>query len=94
MIADFKVLAEFLQGHHEEASSNTEEDIREQERRLGKPLPAALREYYKRFGRCQYITQQCNNQYEPMLLEDIFVPDSDFFTTDKAFWSFINAKNR
>ncbi|PYY31126.1 SMI1/KNR4 family protein [Paenibacillus illinoisensis] len=88
MIADFRVLAEFLQGHDEAGGSISEEDIQEQERRLGRPFPVVLREYYKRFGRSQYITQQCNNQYEPMLLEDIFVPDSDFFTTDKAFLVF------
>ncbi|WP_246058350.1 SMI1/KNR4 family protein [Paenibacillus illinoisensis] len=88
MIADFRVLTEFLQGHDEARGSISEEDIQKQERRLGKPFPAALREYYKRFGRSQYITQHCNNQYEPMLLEDIFVPDSDFFTTDKAFLIF------
>lgn len=88
MIADFRVLAEFLQGHDEAGGSISEEDIQEQERRLGRPFPAVLREYYKRFGRSQYITQQCNNQYEPMLLEDIFVPNSDFFTTDKAFLVF------
>jgi len=88
LIADFRVLTEFLQGHDEAEDFITEEDVQEQESRLGKPFPAALREYYKRFGRSQYITQHCNNQYEPMALDDIFVPDSEFFTTDKAFLVF------
>ncbi|MFS0871023.1 SMI1/KNR4 family protein [Paenibacillus xylanilyticus] len=88
MNAEFKLLTEFLQGHDEVSDAISEEDIQEQERRIGKPFPAALREYYKRFGRSQYITQHCNNQYEPILLEDIFVPDSEFFTTDKEFLVF------
>ncbi|NUU78147.1 SMI1/KNR4 family protein [Paenibacillus xylanilyticus] len=88
MNAEFKLLTEFLQGHDEVSDSISEEDIQEQERRLGKPFPAALCEYYKRFGRSQYITQNCNNQYEPMTLHDIFVPDPDFFTTDKGFLVF------
>ncbi|MGC5776398.1 SMI1/KNR4 family protein [Paenibacillus pabuli] len=88
MKAEYKFLTQVLEGHNDTEESISVEDIREQEHRLGIQFPKALHEYYKRFGNSTYITQHCNNQYEPMTLQDIFVPGPDFFTMDKDFLVF------
>ncbi|CAH1222024.1 SMI1/KNR4 family protein [Paenibacillus sp. JJ-223] len=88
MKAAFDVLNRVLEGHVGADDFISEQDLCEQEQRLGIRFPDVLREYYKRFGNCRYITQHCNNQYEPMRLQETFVPGPDFFTTDKAFLVF------
>lgn len=83
-----QTLLDILEDRHQEAHGIPEADIQAKEQSLGFPLPAALREYYKILGRSPYITQGCNNQYEPLPLEEVFIPDNDFFTTDKDFLVF------
>jgi hypothetical protein len=83
-----QTLLDILGDHHQESHGILEADIQAKEQSLGFPLPAALREYYKILGRSPYITQGCNNQYEPLQLEEVFIPDNDFFTTDKDFLVF------
>ncbi|RAR41292.1 SMI1/KNR4 family protein [Paenibacillus sp. MDMC362] len=88
MEANIETLLRILGEHHKEAHGISEADIQAKEQSLGFSLPTALREYYNNLGRSPYITQGCNNQYEPLLLQDVFIPDDTFFTTDKAFLVF------
>ncbi|MBY0160808.1 SMI1/KNR4 family protein [Paenibacillus lautus] len=88
MKATIEGLLRVLGEHHKEAHDILEADIQAKEQSLGFPLPTVLREYYKILGRSPYITQGCNNQYEPLPLQDVFIPDDTFFTTDKAFLVF------
>lgn len=88
MEANLERLLRILGEHHKETHGISEADIQAKEQSLGFPLPTTLREYYKNFGRSPYITQGCNNQYEPLPLQDVFIPDDTFFTTDKAFLIF------
>lgn len=88
MEANIERLLLILGEHHKETHGISEADIQAKEQSLGFPLPTTLREYYKILGRSPYITQGCNNQYEPLLLQDVFIPDDTFFTTDKAFLVF------
>lgn len=88
MEATIEGLLRILGEHHKEAHGIPEADIQAKEQNLGFPLPTVLRDYYKVLGHSPYITQGCNNQYEPLSLEDVFIPDSTFFTTDKAFLVF------
>jgi hypothetical protein len=88
MEATIEGLLRILGEHHKEAHGIPEADIQAKEQSLGFLLPTTLREYYKNFGRSPYITQGCNNQYEPLLLQEVFIPDATFFTTDKAFLVF------
>lgn len=88
MKANIEGLLHVLGEHHKEAHGISEGDIQAKEQSLGFPLPTVLREYYKILGRSPYITQGCNNQYEPLPLQDLFIPDDTFFTTDKAFLVF------
>ncbi|MEC0305667.1 SMI1/KNR4 family protein [Paenibacillus lautus] len=88
MKATIEGIFRFLGEHHKEAHGISEGDIQAKEQSLGFPLPTVLREYYKILGRSPYITQGCNNQYEPLPLQDLFIPDDTFFTTDKAFLVF------
>ncbi|WP_339221975.1 SMI1/KNR4 family protein [Paenibacillus sp. FSL W7-1332] len=88
MEANIETLLRVLGEHHKETHGIPEADIQAKEQSLGFSLPTALRDYYKILGRSPYITQGCNNQYEPLPLEDVFIPDETFFTTDKAFLVF------
>ncbi|MBT2763342.1 SMI1/KNR4 family protein [Paenibacillus sp. ISL-20] len=88
MKATIEGIFRFLGEHHKEAHGIPEADIQAKEQSLGFSLPTALRNYYKTLGQSPYITQGCNNQYEPLLLQDVFIPDDTFFTTDKAFLIF------
>jgi len=88
MEANIERLLRILGEYHKETHGIPEEDIQAKEQSLGFPFPAVLQQYYKNLGRSPYITQGCNNQYEPLLLEDVFIPDETFFTTDKAFLVF------
>ncbi|OME86442.1 MULTISPECIES: SMI1/KNR4 family protein [Paenibacillus] len=88
MEATIEGLLRILGEHHKEAHGISEGDIQAKEQSLGFPLPTVLCEYYKILGRSPYITQGCNNQYEPLPLQDVFIPDDTFFTTDKAFLVF------
>ncbi|MGG4093554.1 SMI1/KNR4 family protein [Paenibacillus lautus] len=88
MEATIEGLLVILGEHHKEAHGISEGDIQAKEQSLGFPLPTVLCEYYKILGRSPYITQGCNNQYEPLPLQDVFIPDDTFFTTDKAFLVF------
>lgn len=88
MKANIERLLRVLGEHHKETHGIPEADIQAKEQSLGFSLPTALRDYYKILGRSPYITQGCNNQYEPLPLEDVFIPDETFFTTDKAFLVF------
>lgn len=85
MEANIEALLRVLGEQHKEAHGIPEADILEKEQSLGFPLPTILRNYYMTLGRSPYITQGCNNQYEPLPLQEVFVPDDTFFTTDKAF---------
>ncbi|EHB62721.1 SMI1/KNR4 family protein [Paenibacillus lactis] len=88
MKATIEGLLRVLGEHHKEAHGIPEADIQVKEQSLGLGLPVVLRDYYKNLGRSPYITQGCNNQYEPLPLQDVFIPDETFFTTDKAFLVF------
>lgn len=88
MEANIERLLRILGEHHKEAHGIPEAEIQAKEQSLGISLPTALRDYYMVLGRSPYITQGCNNQYEPLLLQDVFIPDDTFFTTDKAFLVF------
>ncbi|CAM3416462.1 MULTISPECIES: SMI1/KNR4 family protein [Paenibacillus] len=88
MKATIEGLLRVLGEHHKEAHGIPEADIQVKEQSLGFRLPVVLRDYYKILGRSPYITQGCNNQYEPLPLQDVFIPDETFFTTDKAFLVF------
>lgn len=88
MEANIERLIRILGEHHKEAHGISEADIQAKEQSLGFPLPTVLREYYKILGQSLYITQGCNNQYEPLPLQGLFIPDDTFFTTDKAFLVF------
>ncbi|WP_339295690.1 SMI1/KNR4 family protein [Paenibacillus sp. FSL W7-1279] len=88
MEANIETLLRILGEYHKETHGISEADIQAKEQSLGFPLPTRLREYYKNFGRSPYITQGCNNQYEPLQLQELFIPDDTFFTTDKAFLVF------
>ncbi|MEK6989648.1 SMI1/KNR4 family protein [Paenibacillus sp. FSL K6-1566] len=88
MKATIEGLLRVLGEHHKEAHGIPEADIQAKEQSLGFRLPVVLRDYYKNLGRSPYITQGCNNQYEPLPLQDVFIPDKTFFTTDKAFLVF------
>ncbi|WP_054957765.1 SMI1/KNR4 family protein [Paenibacillus dakarensis] len=88
MEANIEAVLRILGGHHKESHGISEADIQAKEESLGVPLPTVLRNYYKTLGRSPYITQRCNNQYEPLPLQEVFIPDDTFFTTDKAFLVF------
>ncbi|MGC6585035.1 SMI1/KNR4 family protein [Paenibacillus sp. Dod16] len=88
MEANIETLLRILGEHHKEAHGISEAGIQAKEQSLGFSLPTALRDYYMVLGRSPYITQGCNNQYEPLPLQDVFIPDDTFFTTDKAFLVF------
>lgn len=88
MEANIEGILHVLGEQHKEVHGISEADIQTKEHSLGFPLPTVLREYYKILGRSPYITQGCNNQYEPLPLQDVFIPDDTFFTTDKAFLVF------
>ncbi|UNK19367.1 SMI1/KNR4 family protein [Paenibacillus sp. N3/727] len=88
MEANIEGLLRVLGEHHKKVDSIPEADIQAKEQSLGFPLPTALRNYYKTLGRSPYITQRCNNQYEPLPLQEVFIPDNTFFTADKAFLVF------
>lgn len=88
MEATIEGLLRILGEHHKEAHGISEADIQAKEQSLGFPLPTVLCEYYRILGRSPYITQGCNNQYEPLPLQGVFIPDDTFFTTDKAFLVF------
>lgn len=88
MKASIENLLRLLGDQHEAHHGIPESEIEAKERELGFSLPLVLRNYYKVLGRSPHITQGCNNQYEPLPLEKLFIPDSTFFTTDKAFLVF------
>lgn len=88
MEANIKELLRVLGEHHEEAHGVSEADILQKEQSLGFPLSTILRNYYMTLGRSPFITQGCNNQFEPLALQDVFIPDSTFFTVDKSFLVF------
>ncbi|MGG4343624.1 SMI1/KNR4 family protein [Paenibacillus lautus] len=88
MEAIIEGLLHILGEHHKETHGIPEADIQLKEQSLGYKLPAVLRDYYKVLGRSPYINQGCNNQYEPLPLQDVFIPNDTFFTTDKAILIF------
>lgn len=88
MEATIEGLLRILGEHHKEAHGIPEADIQAKEQSLGFPLPTVLRDYYKILGHSPYFTQGCNNQYEPLPMQEVFIPDDTFFTTDKAFLVF------
>lgn len=88
MKANIEGLLRVLGEHYKEAHGIQEADILEKEQSLGLSLPTTLRYYYKTLGQSPYFTQGCNNQYEPLPLQELFIPGSTFFTTDKAFLVF------
>jgi len=65
--ATFEVLEKLLSAYCIESFGNSEEEIAEKEAESGIKFPKSLRDYYKKFGKCNYITKSCNNQYEPLL---------------------------
>lgn len=67
MKANIETLLRILGEHHKETHGISEADIQAKEQSLGFSLPTPLRDYYKVLGRSPYITQGCNNQYEPLL---------------------------
>lgn len=81
-------MEELLSGHYHESFGNSEGEIAEKEAELEIIFPTIIRDYYKKYGRCHYITQNCNNQYEPLLLQEFFIPGEDFFTYDKDYLVF------
>lgn len=88
MKATFEVLEKLLSAYCIESFGNSEEEIAEKEAESGIKFPKSLRDYYKKFGKCNYITKSCNNQYEPLLLYEFFIPGEDFFTSDKDYLVF------
>lgn len=88
MQANLDLLKKFLKPYKKLSWENTEDDIRQTEKKLNILLPAILKDYYRHFGKCPYITQGCNNNYEPLLLEDLFIPNDDFFTVEKNYLVF------
>ncbi len=92
MKAAFGLLENLLSTHNDEGFGNSEEEIAEKEAGLGIKFPELIRDYYKKYGRCNYIAQDCNNQYEPLLLQDFFIPGEDFFADDKDYLVFYQCK--
>ncbi|MEO3946343.1 SMI1/KNR4 family protein [Gorillibacterium sp. CAU 1737] len=85
---EFHALASFLLGRDRETSGYSEEDIVIHERRLGVSFPPSLRSYYRSFGQCPYLTPDGRNQYEPLMLADLFLPDEDFAEDEKEYLVF------
>lgn len=86
MKASIENLLRLLGDQHEAHHGIPESEIEAKERELGFSLPLVLRNYYKALGRSPHITQGCNNQYEPLPLEKLFIPDSTFSQQTKHFW--------
>lgn len=84
----FELLDLLLDPNNEEDYGNLEEEIKQKEEDLKIVFPESLRSYYAAYGKCRYITQNCHNQYEPIELHDIFIPNTTFFTNDKDFLVF------
>ncbi|WP_166243397.1 SMI1/KNR4 family protein [Paenibacillus turpanensis] len=84
----FNLLDLLLAPSVEKDGGYSHEEISQKERELRILFPDVLRSYYAAYGKCKYITQNCNNQYEPIKLQDVFIPDAEFFTTDKDYLVF------
>jgi len=88
----FELLENILPKHRNTTIGNSEKEIIKKENDLGVKIPRILRNYYAKYGKCKYITQNCNNQYEPILLKYIFIPDKNFFTNNKDYLVFHQCK--
>lgn len=92
MEASFELLAALLPDDDLGGRGYSEAELVEKEAELGFRLPELLRIYYIQYGKCRYITQDCHNHYEPLPVQDFFMPGEDFFTTEKDYLVFYQCK--
>ncbi|MGG3284387.1 hypothetical protein [Paenibacillus solani] len=90
--AKIEALLRVLGEHHKAAHGIPEADIQQKERSLGLSLPTVLRNYYKTLGQSPYITQGCNNQYEPLLLHELFNPEATRFYDGQGFSGLLSSR--
>ncbi len=78
MKASLNLLEDFFRNCDQSNWGYSKEQIAVAEAKLSVSFPKILRHSYTRFGVCPYIQDYGNNIPVPLVLEDIFIPDSTY----------------